>query len=179
MRWRARASARSGHEPGRVFCDLAVMLADGGRCVSDLVALAGQASLFGEVASVSTARRVVLSIGEAELAGIRAAQGGARARAWAAGAAPERVILDFDATPIEVHSEKEHAAGHYKGGFGFNPLLVTCGREVLGGDPQAGERRRQQRRGSPQAVGPGARAVAAERAGWGDPRALGFGWREP
>jgi hypothetical protein len=47
---------RGGHEPGRVFCDLAVMLADGGRCVSDLAALAGQASLFGDVASVSTAR---------------------------------------------------------------------------------------------------------------------------
>lgn len=57
----------------------------------------------------------------------------ARARAWAAGARPERVILDFDATPIDVHSEKEQAAGHYKGGFGFNPLLVCCGREVLAG----------------------------------------------
>jgi hypothetical protein len=33
---------RSGHVPGRVFCDLTVMLADGGRCVSDLQALAGQ-----------------------------------------------------------------------------------------------------------------------------------------
>ncbi|HEY2594395.1 MAG TPA: IS1380 family transposase [Chloroflexota bacterium] len=124
---------RSGHDPGRVFCDLAVMLADGGRCVSDLAALAGQVSLFGEVASVSTARRVVLSVGERELAEIRAARAAARARAWDAGAAPERVILDFDATPIDVHSEKEHAAGHYKGGFGFNPLLVTCGRGVLAG----------------------------------------------
>jgi hypothetical protein len=124
---------RSGHDPGRVFGDLAVMLADGGRCVSDLQALAGQSSLFGEVASVSTARRVVLSAGEEQLAGVRAARAAARARAWAAGAAPERVILDFDATPIDVHSEKERAAGHYKGGFGFNPLLVTCGREVLAG----------------------------------------------
>jgi hypothetical protein len=124
---------RGGHEPGRVFCDLAVMLADGGRCVSDLAALAGQASLFGEVASVSTGRRVMLSIGDGELAGIRAARAAARARAWEAGAEPERVILDFDATPIDVHSEKERAAGHYKGGFGFNPLLVTCGREVLAG----------------------------------------------
>jgi len=122
-----------GHDPGRVFCDLAVMLADGGRCVSDLAALAGQESLFGEVASVSTARRVVRSIGSPELTAVRAARARARARAWAAGAAPERVILDFDATPIVVHSEKDQAAGHYKGGFGFNPLIAACGREILAG----------------------------------------------
>ena len=124
---------RSGHDPGRVFCDLAVVLADGGRCVSDLAALAGQASLFGEIASVSTARRVLLSIGDAELERVRRARAIARERAWAAGAAPRRVILDFDATPVDAHSEKERAAGHYKGGFGFHPLLVTCGREVLAG----------------------------------------------
>ncbi|HSS61462.1 MAG TPA: IS1380 family transposase [Candidatus Limnocylindrales bacterium] len=122
-----------GHDPGRVFCDLAVMLADGGRCVSDLAALAGQESLFGEVASVSTARRVVRSIGSLELTAVRAARARARARAWAAGAAPERVILDFDATPIVVHSEKDQAAGHYKGGFGFNPLIAACGREIIAG----------------------------------------------
>ena len=122
---------RSAHDPGRVFCDLAVMLADGGRCVSDVVALASQPALFGEVASVSTARRVLLSIGEAELDRVRAARAVARARAWAAGAAPAEVILDFDATPITAHSDKELAAGHYKGGFGFHPLLASCGREVL------------------------------------------------
>jgi hypothetical protein len=124
---------RSAHDPGRVLCDLAVMAADGGRCVSDLAALAGQRALFGEVASVSTARRVLLSIGESELELIGAARALARERAWTAGVAPERVILDFDCTPIDVHSEKERAAGHYKGGFGFNPLLVSCGREVLAG----------------------------------------------
>src|SRR3954447_17513263 len=122
---------RSAHDPGRVFCDLGVMLADGGRCVSDLVALASQPALFGDVASVSTARRVMLSIGDVELDRVRAARAQARSRAWAAGAAPEQVILDFDATAIGAHSEKEQAAGHYKGGFGFHPLLATCGREVL------------------------------------------------
>src|SRR4051812_5805995 len=122
---------RSAHDPGQVFCDLAVMLADGGRCVSDLVALASQPALFGEVASVSTARRVLLSIGEAELDRVRAARAQARERAWAAGAAPAEVIVDFDATPVTAHSDKEQAAGHYKGGFGFHPLLATCGREVL------------------------------------------------
>jgi len=122
---------RSAHDPGRVFCDLAVMLADGGRCVSDLVALGSQPALFGEVASVSTARRVLLSVGAAELDRLRAARAQARARAWAAGAAPAQVIVDFDATPISAHSDKELAAGHYKGGFGFHPLLASCGREVL------------------------------------------------
>src|SRR3954467_3595875 len=122
---------RSVHDPGRVLCDLAVMLADGGRCVSDLVALAAQPALFGDVASVSTARRVLLSIGELELDRVRAARAEARARAWAAGAAPAEGILDFDATPITAHSDKEQTAGHYKGGFGFHPLLSTCGREVL------------------------------------------------
>jgi hypothetical protein len=63
--------------PARVLCDLAVMLADGGRCLSDIQAMAGQASLFGELASISIARRMVRSVGESELEGIH----GARARA--------------------------------------------------------------------------------------------------
>jgi hypothetical protein len=57
---------RSGHDPGRVLSDLAVMASDGGRCVSDLAVLARQPALFGDLASVSTARRVLLSIGEGE-----------------------------------------------------------------------------------------------------------------
>src|SRR5271167_5131178 len=65
---------RSGHDPGRVLCDLAVMAADGGRCVSDLAALAGQSALFGDIASISTARRVLLSIGDQQLDRIRQAR---------------------------------------------------------------------------------------------------------
>jgi len=126
---------RSAHDPGRVFCDLAVMLADGGRCVSDLAALAGQASLFGGLASVSTARRVMLSIGETELSGIRTARAKARARAWAAGAAPQPVILDFDATPIDVHSDKEHAAGHYKGRYGGEQRILRLAASLADGIP--------------------------------------------
>jgi hypothetical protein len=122
---------RCAHPSGRVFCDLAVMLCDGGRCVSDLGALGDQAALFGEIASASTARRVLLEIGERELNAIRLARARARERAWAAGAAPECVILDFDATLVTAHSDKEQASGNYKGGFGFHPLLATCGREAL------------------------------------------------
>lgn len=124
---------RSAHDPGRVLSDLAVMAVDGRRCVSDLAVLAGQPALFGNVASAPTARRVLLSIGQAQIDRVRQARALARERAWKAGTAPSRVILDFDATPISIHSEKELAAGHYKGGFGFNPLLACCGREVLAG----------------------------------------------
>jgi len=50
---------RRGHDPGRVIRDLAVMLADGGECVSDLGVVRDQEALFGPVASDSTAFRVV------------------------------------------------------------------------------------------------------------------------
>jgi DDE family transposase len=50
---------RRGHAPGRVVRDLAVMLADGGECVSDLGATRDQDVLFGAVASDSTAFRTV------------------------------------------------------------------------------------------------------------------------
>jgi hypothetical protein len=50
---------RRGHDPGRVIRDLAVMLADGGDCVSDLGAARDQEALFGPVASDSTAFRVI------------------------------------------------------------------------------------------------------------------------
>jgi hypothetical protein len=50
---------RRGHDPGRVIRDLAVMLADGGECVSDLGAVRDQDALFGPVASDSTAFRIV------------------------------------------------------------------------------------------------------------------------
>src|SRR5579862_7663600 len=50
---------RRGHDPGRVIRDLAVMLADGGECLSDLSAVRDQEALFGAVASGSTAFRVV------------------------------------------------------------------------------------------------------------------------
>ena len=121
---------RVRHEPGRIVRDLAVLLADGGDCLADLGALRDQEVLFGPVASDATAYRCVERLGEAALARIRAARAGARARAWEHAGAPRRIILDIDATLVTAHSEKEGAAGNYKGGFGFHPLLcceASCG----------------------------------------------------
>ena len=47
------------HDPGRVIRDLAVMLADGGDCLSDLRAVREQEPSFGSVASDSTAFRLL------------------------------------------------------------------------------------------------------------------------
>ena len=49
----------AGHDPGRVLADLAVMIASGGECISDLAVLRHQPRLFGGVASTATAWRVL------------------------------------------------------------------------------------------------------------------------
>ena len=36
------------------------------------------------------------------------------------------MVLDVDATLVTSHSEKEHAAPTFKGGFGYHPLAVWC-----------------------------------------------------
>jgi len=110
------------HDPGRVLVDLATTLIDGGDCVSDLGALADQPDLFGRVASHSTATRLIYALSEQERAAIREARRLARERAWALGARPEAITLDFDAQLLECHTEKEGAGPHRKGGFGFHPL---------------------------------------------------------
>ena len=128
-------SRKVRHEPGRVARDLAVMLADGGDCLTDLAALRDQEVLFGAVASDATAFRCVERLDEAALSRIRKARAAARARAWQLGEAPRRLILDFDATLLTAHSEKEDASGTYKRGFGFHPLLCC---EASTGEALAG-----------------------------------------
>ncbi len=128
---------RRGHDPGRVIRDLAVMLTDGGECVSDLGAVRDQQALFGAVASDSTAFRTVDKIASMSggLDALRSAHVRARERFWELHGAPERLTIDVDATLITAHSEKEQAAGNYKGGYGFHPLQVYLDetREALAG----------------------------------------------
>jgi hypothetical protein len=114
---------RSAHDPGVVLRDLAVSIADGGDCLTDLGVLRGQEALFGAVASESTAHRVLKSIDPGLLEAIRSARAKALERAWGAGSRPKTITLDIDASLLGAHSEKERAAGTYKGGFGFFPLL--------------------------------------------------------
>jgi hypothetical protein len=128
------------HDRGRVIRDLAVILADGGDCLADLRAVGDQAALFGSTASPSTAFRVIDRIASTPglLDALSGAHARARARVWELTGAPERLTIDLDATLITAHSEKDQAAGTFKGGYGFAPMLAY-GDET--GEALAGELR--------------------------------------
>ncbi|MFI7068518.1 IS1380 family transposase [Kribbella sp. NPDC050124] len=133
------------HAPGQVLADLAVTIADGGDALRHLRALRDQAKLFGPVASDPTAWRVVDKVDTARLDLLREARAAARARAWAAGAGPDLsdpatvLRLNFDASLLTAHSDKQNAAPTWKKGFGFHPLLCYLDRpDVSSGEALAG-----------------------------------------
>jgi len=131
---------RAGHDPGRVLVDVAVAIADGARTISDVQTLADQQGLHGpvgSVASTATIWRVLNGIDAGMLGALRAPRAQARDRAWlargeltgrelpgsrAAGRSIEQVVIDMDATLVTAHSDKQGAAGTFKGGFGHHPL---------------------------------------------------------
>lgn len=131
---------RSVHDPGAVLTHLAVSLADGGDCLSDIAVLRNQPDLFGEVASDPTVFRVLDSIHSDGLRNIAAARAAARAAAWAAGAAPDEIVIDLDGTLVDAHSDKQDAAATYKHGFGFYPIVAYLDEsgEALAGLLRAG-----------------------------------------
>ncbi|MFZ1174972.1 MAG: IS1380 family transposase [Mycobacterium sp.] len=133
------------HAPGAVFADLVAAVADGADCVDGVGRLWGDREhAFGAVGSTATLWRLVDErIDAAHLPRIRAARAHARARAWAAGAAPDHqgwLHLDVDATITIDHSDnKENAAATWKKTFGFHPLLVFLDRpDIAAGEALAG-----------------------------------------
>jgi Transposase DDE domain group 1 len=130
---------RAVHGPGQVLVDLAVAVADGAECISDIAVLADQPALFGPVASDSTVWRLLARLEESELAAIAAARAAAREVAWAqraevtgtpvpeataAGVALPGLVIDTDASIVVCHSEKESAAATFKSSFGYHPILA-------------------------------------------------------
>ena len=75
---------RAQHDPGKVLHDLAVAVALGGDCLSDLAVVRSQPDLFGHVASDPTVSRLIAALAAdapAALAAIRVARAQARERA--------------------------------------------------------------------------------------------------
>jgi hypothetical protein len=130
------------HDRGRVLTDVAVVIADGGRVVSDLAVLRDQDELFGPVASDPTLWRTLNSVDEHTLARIAAARAKTRVLVWNLmkkrhGAIPaarlaggedlgRTVVIRLDATITIAHSDKEQAAGTFKGTFGHHALTAWC-----------------------------------------------------
>jgi len=134
----ARASFMPVHDRGRVLVDVAVLLADGGEAISDIDVLRHQSQVLGPVASAPTVWRALDELTPAALRRIETARARVRRHVWAQlpGALPaskvadgdlgDVVVLDVDATLVNVHSEKEKARPTFKKGFGYHPLAVWC-----------------------------------------------------
>lgn len=124
----------TGHDPGRIATDLAVMLADGGEAIADLAVLRDQHDVFGPVASTPTAWRLLANVGERILDRLRSARAAAREVAWlqaaetrtaipavkAGGRELPGLVLDLDATLVTCLGERQGRT-HLQGGFGRFP----------------------------------------------------------
>lgn len=141
----SRALARRGftpvHDRGRVFTDAAVLIADGGRVLSDMAALRDQGELYGPVASDPTLWRTLDEIGPVQRRKIARARATTRGHVWSLIEArhgripPSRVadrdlgktiVIRMDASLVGAHSDKQFTSGTYKGGWGHHPLGAWC-----------------------------------------------------
>ncbi len=114
------------HPRGRVVTHAMLMLAGGGDSCADIDTLATQPRLFADVASDSTLYRTFTkSLTPEVLDRARHAMATVRSKVWqraASTAGP--VVLDIDASLVEIHSENKEGTGPtYKKGFGFHPVF--------------------------------------------------------
>jgi hypothetical protein len=145
-RW---AKPLATHDPGKIVCDLALSVALGGDCLSDLSEVRAEPGLYGPVASDPTVSRLISLLGDdAERAekAIGRARKAARARVWAlAGdhapnsgiSAADPLIIDVDATLVTAHSDKEQAAPTFKKGYGHHPLCAFIDHGAAGSGEMA------------------------------------------
>ena len=103
------------------------MLAGGGESCLDVEHLRAGADLFGSVPSDTTLARTFAEITASDRREVAAAVAALREQVWSRTSATnnaDAVVLDIDASLVEVHSEnKDAAAATFKGGFGFHPMF--------------------------------------------------------
>jgi Transposase DDE domain group 1 len=113
------------HDRGRVWVDIATMLAAGGEAIADIDTLRHQSELLGVVASPPTVWRALDEATSTALKRVEKARAQTRRHVWsqlacvpaskaAGGDLGETVVLDVDATLIISHSEKEQATATFK-----------------------------------------------------------------
>jgi len=116
------------HDRGKVLTQAMLMLAGGGESCTDIESLKSQGRLFSDVCSDTTLYRTFTETLDSDTVQRgRRAMAQVRSDVWnrtraVTGDGP--VILDLDASLVEIHSEnKQGAAPHFKGGYGFHPLF--------------------------------------------------------
>ena len=129
------------HDRGRVLADTAVLIANGGRVLSDLATLRDQRELYGPIASDPTLWRALDEIGEPQRRRIARARAATRDHVWSLIAARhgqippstlgngdlgKTIVVRMDASLVPAHSDKQLAAGTYKGTWGHHPLMAWC-----------------------------------------------------
>jgi hypothetical protein len=146
------------HDPGVVLTHLAVAIADGADCLSDMAVLREQDELFAPVASHATAWRAVGAVASAELRGIARAAAIARAQVWVAAGGPDTLTLDFDATLVTGPFRQAGRGPDLQAHLRLSPTGGVVGRNsrAVGGQRRCQRRRRPRaapRRGRRRAPG--------------------------
>jgi hypothetical protein len=115
------------HDRGKVLVQIALVLAGGGESCLDIEFLRAGGELFGAVPSDTTVARTFHEITSAKRTALITSLAEVRAEIWRRTAltkGTDPVVLDIDASLVEIHSEnKEQAAPTYKGGYGFHPMF--------------------------------------------------------
>jgi hypothetical protein len=109
--------------------------------LSDLAMLRDQGQLYGPVASDPTLWRALDEIGEPQRRKIARARARTREHVWSLivkrhGRIPasrvadqdlgRTIVIRMDASLVIAHSDKQLAAGTYKGSWGHHPLMAWC-----------------------------------------------------
>ncbi len=122
------------HDRGKVLVQMALVLAGGGESCLDIEHLRSGPDLFGSVPSDTTVTRTFHEITPQTHAALLEAISEVREQVWgrlAAATGTDPIVLDIDATLVEIHSEnKELAAPTYKGSYGFHPMF--CFADLFG-----------------------------------------------
>ncbi|MDK1104328.1 MAG: IS1380 family transposase [Actinomycetota bacterium] len=132
------------HDRGKVLTQAMLMLAGGGESCTDIEMLASGERLFTDVCSDTTLYRTFTeTLNGTAVDRARQAMSEVRSSVWdRIGAVNDGpVILDLDASLVEIHSEnKQGAAAHFKGGYGFHPVFCFADAtgEALGGQLRPG-----------------------------------------
>ncbi|MFE4416002.1 IS1380 family transposase [Streptomyces sp. NPDC056821] len=122
---------RAVHDPGKILLDLALAVALGGDCLTDVAMLRSEPAVFGPVASDPTVSRLIDTLaasGDKALQAMHRAWAEVRSHVWSLAGhnAPDQsreVTVDLAGVLVLAHSDKQDATATWKKTYGHHPLM--------------------------------------------------------